>query len=234
MGSAVGVDIIKIIGEALRGVYLSKWYYFNYYWYPATEPMGLNLQHQNNIKKITMAKKALILIDIQNEYFEKGALELVNPVPASENARKVLERFREQNLPIVHIQHIMPAGAPFFIEGTNAVEIHDNVKPKDGEKLFVKQFPNSFRDTGLLEHLKSNDITDLVILGMMTHMCVDATTRAAFDFGFNCTVIGDACASKDLEIKNQKVKAIDVHNANLAALDFFYAKIQDTEEYLSA
>jgi nicotinamidase-related amidase len=181
-----------------------------------------------------MAKKALILIDIQNEYFENGALKLVHPVPASEKARKLLERFREQNLPIVHIQHISPAGAPFFIEGTDGVEIHDNVKPKDGEKVFVKQFPNSFRDTGLLEYLKSNDITELVIVGMMTHMCIDATTRAAFDYGFSCTVIGDACATRDLEIKNEKVKAIDVHNANLAALEFFYTKIQNTEEYLSA
>ena len=181
-----------------------------------------------------MAKKALILIDIQNEYFENGVLELVHPVPASEKARKLLERFREQNLPIVHIQHISPAGVPFFIEGTDGVEIHDNVKPKDGEKVFVKQFPNSFRETGLLEYFKSNDITELVIVGMMTHMCIDATTRAAFDYGFSCTVIGDACATRDLEIKNEKVKAIDVHNANLAALEFFYAKIQNTEEYLSA
>lgn len=61
-----------------------------------------------------MAKKALILIDIQNEYFENGVLELVNPIPASKNAGKLLERFREQNFPVVHIQHISPAGAPSF------------------------------------------------------------------------------------------------------------------------
>lgn len=181
-----------------------------------------------------MAKKALILIDIQNEYFENGVLELVNPIPASKNAGKLLERFREQNFPVVHIQHISPAGAPFFIQGTKGAEIHENVKPKEGEKVFAKQFPNSFRDTGLLEYLRSNNITELVIVGMMTHMCIDATTRAAFDYGFSCTVIGDACATMDLEIKGEKVKAIDVHNANLAALEFFYAKIQHAEEYLSA
>ena len=181
-----------------------------------------------------MSKKALILIDIQNDYFENGALELVNPIPASQNASKLLQRFREQDFPVVHIQHISPAGAPFFIEGTKGAEIHYNVKPNDGEKVFIKQFPNSFRETGLLEYLRSDGITDLVIVGMMTHMCIDATTRAAFDYGFSCTVIGDACATMDLEIKDEKVKALDVHNANLAALEFFYAKIQNTEEYLSA
>ena len=76
------------------------------------------------------------------------------------------------------------------------------------------------------------DITDLVICGMMTHMCVDATTRAAKDFGFNCIVIGDSCATKDLEIHGQKVKAKDVQNSFLAALDYFYAEVITTELFL--
>jgi len=181
-----------------------------------------------------MAKKALILIDIQNEYFENGILELVNPGPASENAGKLLQHFREKNLLVVHIQHISPAGAPFFVKGTDGVEIHDNVKPADGEMIFVKQFPNSFRDTDLLDFLESNEVSDVVIAGMMTHMCVEATTRAAFDYGFDCTVIGDACATKDLEYRGEQIKAIDVHNGSLAALEFFYAKIENTAEYVSA
>ena len=72
----------------------------------------------------------------------------------------------------------------------------------------------------------------LVIVGMMTHMCVDATTRAAKDLGFTCTVIGDACATKDLFIHDQSVKAKDVQNAFLAALSYFYATVVTTEEYL--
>lgn len=176
--------------------------------------------------------KALLLIDIQKEYFENGALELVNPVAASENAKKLLKHFRTENGTIIHVQHISAEGIPFFVSGTKGVDIHENVKPLSGEKVITKQFPNSFRSTDLLKYLQSNEITHLVIAGMMTHMCIDAGTRAAVDFGFECTVIGDACATKDLEIDGKTVKAEDVHNAFLAALEFFYAKITTTQEYL--
>lgn len=183
-----------------------------------------------------MSKQALIIIDIQNEYFENGNLTLVNPVEASLNAGKVLEHFRAKKLPIAHIQHLSadPEALPIFVEGTLGAEIHENVKPLDGEQIFQKYYPNSFRETGLGEYLKGNGVTEVIITGMMTHMCVDATTRAAFDFGYKCTVIGDACASKDLEINGKTVKADDVHHAFLAALEFFYGEIKTTDEFLNA
>lgn len=178
--------------------------------------------------------KALIIIDVQNDYFENGAMELVNPIPASENTKKILEHFRKENLPVVHVQHVSPEGVPFFVPGSKGVEIHKNVKPAEGEKVITKQFPNPFRDTDLLEYLQSKNITELVITGMMTHMCVDAGTRAAFDYGFECKVIADACATKDLEINGHHVKAAEVQTAFLAALEFFYAKIQNTQDYLNS
>ena len=179
--------------------------------------------------------KALIIIDIQNDYFENGAMELVGSLEASEKAKQVLTRFREENLPIVHVQHIgVSPDATFFLPDTEGAKIHENVKPADGEKVIVKYYPNSFRDTDLLEYLKAQNITELVFAGMMTHMCIDATVRAAKDFEFECTVIGDACATRNLEVNGQQVKAADVHTAFLAALDFFYANIENTESYLSA
>ncbi|SER88418.1 cysteine hydrolase family protein [Pedobacter rhizosphaerae] len=183
-----------------------------------------------------MSRKALIIIDVQNDYFENGAIELVNPVEASLNVAKVMKHFRENNLPIAHIQHVSanPEAVPIFVKGTKGVEIHENVKPLEEEHIFEKFYPNSFRETGLLDYLKENDVSEVIITGMMTHMCVDATTRAAFDLGYKCTVIGDACASRDLEINGKTVKADDVHHAFLAALAFFYAEIKSTEEFLSA
>jgi len=182
-----------------------------------------------------MSKKALIVIDIQNEYFENGGLPLVNPLTASLNARRVLDYFRANNLPVAYIQHLSanPEALPIFVEGTPGADIHENVKPLDDEKIFQKYYPNSFRETGLLDYLKENEVTEVIITGMMTHMCVDATTRAAFDFGYKCTVIGDTCASRDLEINGKTVKADDVHNAFLAALEFFYAEIKSTENFLN-
>lgn len=175
-----------------------------------------------------------MLIDIQNDYFEKGTMTLVNSDKACANAKRLLERFRSQMLPVIFIQHIAanPA-ATFFLPDTAGAEIHPSIQPIDGEKVIVKHFPNSFRGTELMDYLQTNNITDLVICGMMTHMCVDATTRAAKDLGFNITVIGDACATRNLEIKGEIVSAKDVHNSFLAALNYFYSTVKTTLQYLN-
>jgi len=179
-------------------------------------------------------KTALLIIDIQNDYFEGGTMTLSGSDKASKNARLILDKFRIDSLLVVHIQHIAtnPA-ATFFQPNTKGVEIHKNVTPLEQEKVIIKHYPNSFKDTGLSDYLRSEDITDLVICGMMTHMCVDATTRAAKDAGYNCIVIGDACATKDLEINVQKVKAEDVQNSFLAALDYYYSTVITTKQYLN-
>ncbi len=180
--------------------------------------------------------KALIIIDIQNDYFKGGALELHNPEKASENAKQILEKFRKDDLPIIHVEHITadPQNMPFFIEGTEGQKIHESVQPKNGEKVIQKSFPNAFLQTDLLDYLKTKDIKEVVVLGMMTSTCVDSTVRAAKDHGFDCTVIGDACATRDLEVNGNEVKADDVHNSFLAGLSFFYADIQTTQNYLSS
>lgn len=176
---------------------------------------------------------ALIIIDIQNDYFENGTMTLIGSYEASLNAKQILEKFRKDSMQIIHIQHIAThPTATFFLPSTKGSEIHENVQPIAGEKIIVKHFPNSFRETELLTYLHEKNITDLVICGMMTHMCIDATTRAAKDFGFNCTLIGDACATKSLEIDGKFVNATDVHTGFLAALSSTYATIKNTDKYL--
>lgn len=195
------------------------------------------LQHTKELLqqylKIKMAKEALIIIDIQNDYFEGGANPLIGSLEASENAKALLNDFRERSLPVIHIQHFSTrVGSTFFIPNTKGAEIHENVIPVGGEKVIAKNYPNSFRETDLLEYLQSNHITDLVICGMMTHMCVDATTRAAKDFGFTCTVIGDACATRDLKIQGSVVAASEVQKSFLGALSYFYSSVLTAKEYL--
>jgi nicotinamidase-related amidase len=180
-----------------------------------------------------ISNKALLIIDIQNDYFEHGANSLAGADKACRNAMLLLENFRNEGLPVVHIQHIATrADATFFLPNTKGAEIHANLTPQSGEKVIVKHFPNSFRETELLNHLKTLGVTDLVICGMMTHMCVDATTRAAKDFGFSCTLVADACASKNLEFDGCKVDAAEVHYSFLAALSYFYAKVVTLQQYL--
>ena len=178
-------------------------------------------------------KRGLIVVDIQNDYFKNGRMELAGPEKAGENIVLILKKFREEGLPVFHIRHeALSPEATFFIPGTRGAEIHACAKPLENETVIVKNFPNSFLQTDLTKSLQEHAITDLIICGMMTHMCLDATTRAAKDFGYNCTVIGDACATKDLEINENKIKSKDVHNAFMAALSGTYAKILTTEEYL--
>lgn len=180
-------------------------------------------------------KRALLIIDVQNDYFEGGSNALSGSWEASVQAGKLLSEFRRSLLPVVHIQHLSAReGSTFFIPGTYGAQIHENVKPIKGETVINKNYPNSFRDTGLLEYLQANGITNLVICGMMSHMCVDATTRAAKDYGFNCVVISDACATKDLEVQGKSVDAANVQMAFMAALDYFYSTVQTTDEFMDS
>jgi nicotinamidase-related amidase len=176
-------------------------------------------------------KPALVIIDIQNDYFPGGKMELEGSPEASLQAAKLLESFRAKGLPLVHVQHVSNRpGASFFLPDTGGVKIHTNVAPRASETVIQKHFPNSFRATALLEHLRALDVDHLVIAGMMTHMCVDATTRAAFDLGFSCSLAHDACATRALAFGEQRVPAAQVHAAFLAALAGLYAKVQSAAE----
>ncbi len=178
-------------------------------------------------------KTALLIIDIQNDYFNNGSMSLIDAETAGKNARILLEHFRQKKRPVIHIQHIATRPtATFFIPNTIGADIHECVKPVENEKIIIKHYPNSFRDTDLLNTLTDKHITHLVICGMMTHMCVDATTRAAKDLGYDCTVIGDACATKSLEIMGQKVLAKDVQTSFLAALNYFYSTVVSTQDFV--
>ncbi len=173
----------------------------------------------------------LILVDLQNDYFPGGLMELVGIQAAAANARILLNEFRKSDSPIIHIQHISTRpGATFFLPGTDGVNTNQMVAPQGNEIVVVKNYPNSFRSTSLSEILKSKTINDLVICGAMSHMCIDATTRAAFDLGFSCVVADDACATKDLSFKNKTVRASEVHASFMAALSSAYAKVLSTEE----
>lgn len=178
---------------------------------------------------------ALLLIDIQNDYFEGGANPLSGSLEASIKARDILQYFRNKSLPVVHVQHIANrAGATFFVPDTFGAEIQDNVKPIKGEKVIIKHFPNSFSETGLHTYLQALSIKNVVVCGMMTHMCVDATVRAAKDLGYACTLLADACATKDLMYSFEKVCAKDVQTTFHAALSYFYADVISTQKYISA
>jgi nicotinamidase-related amidase len=177
---------------------------------------------------------ALIIVDIQNDYFPNGKMELSNPEKAAANAAKVLEKFRQKTEDnIFHVQHIASDPAlGFFLPNTEGVKINDAVQPLEHENKIKKHFPNSFLETELDSKLKANGVTKVVVVGMMTHMCIDATVRAAVDLGYETTLIEDACATRDLSYQDRNVPAEQVHYAFVSALNGMYANVISTEDFL--
>ena len=178
---------------------------------------------------------ALLLVDIQNDYFPGGAMELVGAEAAAKQAAGLLAAFRQKALPVVHVQHIAThTGATFFLPGSEGANIQQAVYPASGETVIQKHFPSSFRETSLLTHLRQHGITQLLIAGMMTHMCIDTTVRAAADLGFACSLAHDACATRALSFGDTLVPAPSVQAAYLAALDGTFARVATADVLLAS
>jgi len=178
---------------------------------------------------------ALLIIDIQNDYFPGGRMELVGSPAASLEAKALLQAFRARGLPVIHVQHLSTRpGATFFLPDTEGVRIHRDVQPVAGETVVTKHFPNAFRETGLADTLRERGIDALVIAGMMSHMCIDTSTRAAADAGFACTLAHDACATRDLAFGGTTIPAAQVHAAFMAAINGAFAKVVTAGEAIAA
>jgi nicotinamidase-related amidase len=179
--------------------------------------------------------RALLIIDIQRDYFPGGAYPLVAPEDAAAAARRLLEGFRASGESIIHLQHVWDEpDAPFMRPGTEGVEIHPLVAPAPGEEVIEKAAPNGFVGTGLEDALRSREVDELVTAGMMSSMCVDATVRAAADLGFTVTVVHDGCAAPDLQFGDTEVPGAAVHAAFMAALADGYATVVSADELLAA
>lgn len=166
-------------------------------------------------------KTALLIIDIQDFYFPGKGPGLVNAEQAGLNAGEILKIFRDKNQLVIHVRH----------KSSHDMEIRKDVTPIPGEKVITKEDVNSFLKTDLLEYLQKNRVTRLILIGMQTHLCLEAATRAAYDYGFECIVVGDACATKDLKYGDKTVKAEDVQTCTLATIDNIYGKVIDLKAF---
>lgn len=180
-----------------------------------------------------MNNTALILVDFQNDYFPSysGAKwPLVDTEVAAKQGARLLSLFRDKQLPVIHVRHqSLTDDAPFFLPNSEGAAIHFSVEPILGEEVIVKHEINSFKGTTLDEVLKKHDVERVVIAGAMSHMCIDAITRAATDLGYECHVAHDACATLNLEFNGVEVPAKQVHAAFMSALQFGYCSVDSTE-----
>jgi nicotinamidase-related amidase len=176
---------------------------------------------------------ALVVIDIQNEYFPDGALTLPNAEAAAQQAAKAIEASRAAGITVIHMRHEEPSSDEWFVPGSSGAEINSAVAPADGEPVIVKHHPNSFLETDLEERLAAAGASRVAFCGMMTSMCVDATVRAAADLGLDPVLVDDACAAPDLEHRGRQVPADAVHAAFCAALGDEIATVVPTGEFAS-
>ena len=181
-----------------------------------------------------MSTRALVVIDLQNDYFPGGKFTLVGTDAAADNAAKLVAAFRAKQAPVIHVRHESQEPDPgFFAPGSPGAEIHAKVKNKGDETVITKNQVNAFQNTDLKSILDERGITDLVIVGAMSHMCVDGVTRAAVDFGYATTVIHDACATLDMEFNGVKVPAAQVQAAFMRGLADGYCAVKSTDEFLA-
>lgn len=177
--------------------------------------------------------RALLLIDVQQDYFPGGAFPLHEPEAAAAATARLLAAFRASDEPVFHVRHAGEPDSGFLVRDTPGAEFHPSVAPEDGEEVVTKASPNGFLDTDLDARLRHDGVRDLVVAGMMTSMCVDATVRTASDLGYRVTLVADACACPALEHAGRKVPAPDVQTAFLAALGSAYATVAAADEVLA-
>ena len=182
-----------------------------------------------------MAKQALILIDIQNDYFPGGKWPLDGVDAAADKAAQVLQAFRQAGDAVIHVRHEFTSeDAPFFTPGSEGAHLHAKAVNEANEPVVLKHVVNAFRGTDLRALLEQRAITEVVVVGNMSHMCIDGVVRAAADLGYTVTVIHDACATRDLEFNGTTVPAAQVHAAFMSSLGFAYASVVSAEAYLNA
>ena len=164
----------------------------------------------------SLADSTLIMIDCQNTY-TRGVMELDGVQDALDEAAKLLERARSAGIPIVHIEHDDGDGSLYDIRAEIG-QIVDRVAPQGDETVIVKSFPNSFVQTDLDERLKATGARNLLLVGFMTHMCVNSTARGAFNLGYAPTVVASATATRALPGPTGVVPSEALQVASLAAI----------------
>ena len=180
-------------------------------------------------------KRGLVVVDLQNEYLPTGKLPLSGIEAAVTNATRVIAHARNTDIPVFHIRHEAGSNdAGIFLKGSDGAKIQSAVAPDGKEPVIVKKHINAFRETDLKKQLNAFNIQEIVVIGAMSHMCVDAVVRAAVDMGYPVTVLHDACATLDLSFGGVTVPAAHTHAAMMAALEFGYATVKSVDDYLSA
>jgi nicotinamidase-related amidase len=177
-----------------------------------------------------LSEAVVVVIDAQQEYVD-GALPLPGIAAALEEIGRLLARARASAVPVIHLVHQGPPGG-LFAPGSRGFAIAPPATPAPNEVVLHKRLPNAFASTDLAERVAALKRTQVVIAGFMTHLCVEATARAAIDVGLKAAVVASATATRDLAdpLTGEVVSAAEVQRNALAALaDRFAAVVPNVD-----
>ncbi|MDT8715240.1 cysteine hydrolase [Clostridium sp. 19966] len=177
-------------------------------------------------------KKALLVIDVQNEYFT-GKLKVTYPINSLDNILKVMDHARKNNMIIIIVQHASISGDT-FIRNSNEWQIHPKIIEKSYDYLIEKTKPSSFYETNLEEILKKENITGVVISGYMTQMCCDTTSREAFHKGYYVEFLSDATGTIDVNNKVGVVSSEELHKVTLITQSLKFSDVISSDEWMKS
>ncbi|OON71944.1 cysteine hydrolase family protein [Streptomyces tsukubensis] len=180
-------------------------------------------------------KRALVVIDVQNEYVT-GGLPIAYPAPAISlaNIAAAVDTATQESVPVVVVQHVAPAGAPLFARGTHGSALHDVVASRRHDHLVEKSFPSAFIGTDLDEWLRRAGVDTLTIAGYMTQTCDESTARHASQLGYRVELLSDATGALALSNRAGSLSAAEIHHAVLVVVQAFFAYTATTAEWVDA
>jgi nicotinamidase-related amidase len=181
-----------------------------------------------------MSSRALIVIDVQNEYFD-GALPISDPPPQTslENIARAMDAATAAGFPVIVVQHgDDDPGSPIFRKGTHAWSLRPEIEQRTRDHLVEKSFPGAFTGTPLESILESAAVGTVTIVGYMTHMCVDTTSRQAAHRGYGVEILNDATGTLSLENSGGVASGEELHRATLVAQGQFFAEVTSTDQWL--
>lgn len=173
-----------------------------------------------------LSQASLVIIDAQKEYLS-GPLALSGMDEAVANIAKLLDAARKAGRPIIHVRHLGTVGGLFDPQGSRG-EFIPGLDPQAGETVIEKRMPNAFKNTDLHETLQQFGTLDLIVCGFMSHSSVSTTVRRAKDYGYRCTLVDDASATRDLAYKDTVIPAVHIHQGEMAVMADNFACVAST------
>lgn len=176
-------------------------------------------------------QRALIVVDVQNEYFS-GMLPITHPQGHLGNILRAMDAATAQGMPCVVIQHtFLDPAKPFFQRGTPEWELHPEVQARPHDLWLEKHLPGSFTGTTLEPWLRQRAVDTVVVAGYMTHMCCDTTAREAVHRGFTVEFLSDATGTLPLKNTAGEVSAEELQRAILCAQQMLLSEVISTESW---